>query len=189
MFLSDEVYRFVEHDPADRLPNAADVSATAVSLGVMSKSLGLAGLRIGWIATRDAAVGARVRAMKDYLTISPSAPSEVLALIGLRAREAVLARTRGIVRRNMALLDEAFADWDGLVDWVRPTAGPVGFPRFLRGPGAEAAADDLLRDEGVLILPGTVFGGHPDRFRIGFGREGFAEALAGFERWLRRRLI
>src|SRR3954462_9277430 len=45
---SDEVYRFLEHDKPP-LPPAATLSASAISIGVMSKSFALAGLRIGWI--------------------------------------------------------------------------------------------------------------------------------------------
>ena len=68
--LSDEVYSFLEHDPADRLPAAADLHEGAVSLGVMSKSFGLAGLRIGWLATRDLDLLRRVAALR---TTPPSA--------------------------------------------------------------------------------------------------------------------
>lgn len=184
--LSDEVYRFGEQDPADRLPNAADVSASAASLGVMSKSMGLAGLRIGWIATRDRHVRDRVRSMKDYLSICPPAPSEILSVIGLRNRVALTDRTRGIAMRNLALLDAAMARWDGVIDWVRPTAGPIAFPRLLRGPGVERVAEDVLRDEGVLILPASVYGFAGEHFRIGFGRETFPEALAAFDGWVGR---
>ena len=63
----------------------------------MSKSFAMAGLRIGWLATRDRELLARCAAMKDYTTICSSAPSEILALIGLRARDRILARSRGIV--------------------------------------------------------------------------------------------
>ncbi|MFG1710920.1 aminotransferase class I/II-fold pyridoxal phosphate-dependent enzyme [Nonomuraea sp. M3C6] len=49
---SDEVYRGVERDPARTLPQAADLSECALSLNVTSKSLGLPGLRIGWITCR-----------------------------------------------------------------------------------------------------------------------------------------
>ena len=51
---SDEVYRGLEYDQALRLPAAVDLYERAISLGVMSKTFALAGLRIGWIATRDA---------------------------------------------------------------------------------------------------------------------------------------
>ena len=94
--LSDEVYRYLEFDPLDRLPAGADVGPHGVSVGVMSKSFALAGLRIGWLATRDRDLLARCAALKDYTTICASAPAEILALIGLRARESVLERTASV---------------------------------------------------------------------------------------------
>src|SRR5438094_677109 len=84
---ADEVYRLIEHDPATTLPAAATLDPRAVSLGVMSKAFGLAGLRIGWIASRDKLLRDRVAALKDYTTICNSAPSEILALVALRARD------------------------------------------------------------------------------------------------------
>src|SRR3954447_14963678 len=50
---SDEVYRFLEHDGRAPLPAGADVGTHGVSLGVLSKSFAMAGLRIGWLASRD----------------------------------------------------------------------------------------------------------------------------------------
>jgi aspartate/methionine/tyrosine aminotransferase len=43
----DEVYRNLEFDEADRLPAACEAYEKAVSLSVLSKAWGLAGLRIG----------------------------------------------------------------------------------------------------------------------------------------------
>ena len=74
--LSDEVYRYLEFDEADRLTAGADTFERGISLGVMSKSLAMAGLRIGWLATRDRELLARCAAFKDYTTICASAPSE-----------------------------------------------------------------------------------------------------------------
>ena len=54
--VADEVYRFLEHDGAPTLPAGADLDERAVSIGVMSKSFALAGLRIGWLASRDRSV-------------------------------------------------------------------------------------------------------------------------------------
>ena len=50
----------LEFDPADRLAAGADALERGISLGVLSKSFALAGLRIGWLATRDRALLARV---------------------------------------------------------------------------------------------------------------------------------
>lgn len=57
---SDEVYHGLERDPAGILPQAADLSERALSLNVTSTSLGLPGLRIGWITCRDRALLSRL---------------------------------------------------------------------------------------------------------------------------------
>jgi aspartate/methionine/tyrosine aminotransferase len=175
--LSDEVYRLLEFDQAGRLPQAADRSERAVSLNVMTKAFGLGGLRIGWVATRDERLLGRIAAHKDYTTICNSAPSELLALAGLRASDTLLARARAIIDRNLALLDEfiATADW---IDWVRPQAGTIGFPRLRADVPAERLAEELIAAEGVLLLPGSAFGHQGNHIRIGFGRRDLPQALA-----------
>jgi aspartate/methionine/tyrosine aminotransferase len=183
---SDEVYRWSEQDEAARLPAAADVSPRGVSLGVMSKSFGLPGLRIGWVATRDRALLERLAARKDYLTICASAPSEILALIALRARDAILSRNRALLASNLERLDAFFARRAELFEWVRPRAGSVGFPRLRGGPPVEAFTERLREAEGVLLLPGTLFGHGGNHFRIGFGRASFAEGLERLERFVDR---
>ena len=188
--LSDEVYRLLEHDPADRLPAAADLHEGAVSLGVMSKSFGLAGLRIGWLATRDLDLLSRVAAFKDYTTICNSAPSEVLALIALRAQEEVLGRNLGIVLDNLPRADAFFEKWRGTFEWVRPRVGCIGFPRLLLDDvPAERFAAELVVEEGVMLLPGSVYGHPGNHFRFGFGRRNFPEALERLDRFAESRLV
>ncbi len=121
----------------------------------MSKSFAMAGLRIGWLATRDRDLLARCAAFKDYTTICSSAPSEVLALIGLRARDRVLARSRAIVAANLERLDAFFEDWADRFTWVRPRGGSIGFPRLtVPGVAIDDWAAGLVETEGVLLLPG-----------------------------------
>ena len=176
--LSDEVYRFLEFDPADRLVAGADALERGVSLGVMSKSFAMAGLRIGWLATRDRALLERVAAFKDYTTICSSAPSEILALIALRARETVLTRSRAIVEANLPLLDAFFAERPEAIVWVRPRAGSVAFPRLtLPGTTVDDFAAELVEAEGVLLLPGSRFGHPGNHFRVGYGRTDLPVAL------------
>ncbi len=184
--LSDEVYRFLELDEAGGLPPAAGLDGGAVSLGVLSKAFGLPGLRIGWLATRDHALLDRAARLKDYTTICASAPSEVLALAALRAREPLLERSRGIVAANLALLDGFFRRWRQRFEWVRPVAGSIAFPRLRHGGDADAFVASLVEEEGVLLLPGSAFDAGRDHFRIGFGRTDMPEALGKLEAFLRR---
>ena len=187
--LVDEVYRFLEFDGVERLPAGADASPRGISLGVMSKSFAMAGLRIGWLATRDRDVLERCARFKDYTTICSSAPSEVLALIGLRARETVLARSRSIVADNLVALDTFFDAWSDRFTWVRPRAGSVGFPRLtVPGVSIDAWAAGLVEAEGVLLLPGSQFDYGGNHFRLGFGRADLPIALERLERHTERTL-
>jgi aspartate/methionine/tyrosine aminotransferase len=187
--LVDEVYRYLEFDEADRLPAGAEASPRGVSLGVMSKSFAMAGLRIGWLATRDRDLLARCAAFKDYTTICSSAPSEVLALIGLRARDVVLARSRGIVAANLERLDAFFDGWSDRFTWVRPRAGSIGFPRLtVPGVTIDEWAAALVETEGVLLLPGSQFGYGGNHFRLGFGRTDLPVALDRLESFATRTL-
>ena len=180
--LVDEVYRFLEFDEGDRLPAGADALARGISLGVMSKSFAMAGLRIGWLATHDRDLLARCAAFKDYMTICSSAPSEVLAIIALRARDRVLARSRGIVAANLERLDAFFADWADRFSWVRPRGGSIGFPRLtVPGVAIDDWAAQLVEEAGVLLLPGSQFGFGGNHFRLGFGRTDLPVALERFE--------
>jgi len=181
---SDEVYRFLEHG-APALPPAAECSERAMSLGVMSKAFGLAGIRIGWLAMRDATIRPRIAALKDYTTICNSAPSEILALIGLRGRTRLVERARAIIDSNLSLLDGFFGRHAKRFAWVRPVAGSVCFPRLLDGD-IDAFAAELVEREGVLLLPASQFGFGGNNFRLGYGRADMPAALERLESFISR---
>jgi aspartate/methionine/tyrosine aminotransferase len=178
----DEVYRGTEREAA-RISAVVDLYERGVSLGGLSKGHGLAGLRIGWIATRDPALYDRLAAFKDYLTICNSAPSEFLAEIALRHSESLLEGVRAICARNLDRLDEFFARRRSLFEWTRPRAGTTGFPRYLGG-SSEAFCARLVQDAGVLLLPSTVFDFGDEHIRFGYGRADLPEALAALEEFL-----
>ena len=181
---SDEVYRYAEHEPRYRLPSASDCYEKGISLGVMSKSLGLAGLRIGWLASADKQLLRKAASFKNYLTICNSAPSELLALIALRAREQILAKNLAVINNNLDLLDKFFARFNHRFVWKRPIAGTTAFVELRHALGIEQFTQQLLASEGVLILPGLVYDYPGDFFRIGFARANMPEVLLRFERFV-----
>ncbi|MEU2630016.1 pyridoxal phosphate-dependent aminotransferase [Kitasatospora sp. NPDC007106] len=189
---SDEVYRGLERDPARILPQAADLAPSALSLNVTSKSLGLPGLRIGWIACRDRAVRSRLERAKHYTTICNAAPSEVLARIAIKGRAGILQRNRGIIAANLPLFDAFFAEFPDLFEWRAPDGGCVAYPRYLGADGVEAFCTRLVEEAGVLLLPSGIYRSEltdtpADRFRIGVGRSNPEPALQAFADWLRGR--
>jgi len=182
---SDEMYRLLEHEPAATLPPLADLYERAISLAGLSKTYGLPGLRIGWLATRADGLPERWLALKDYTTICNSAPSEVLALIGLRAGETLAARNRTLVRANAIAAAGFFARYPERVEWLPPRAGSTAFPRW-RGPEPlEQFCRRALDERGVMIVPGAMFDYVGPHFRVGLGRRNFPQVLEQLEPLLR----
>jgi aspartate/methionine/tyrosine aminotransferase len=183
ILFSDEVYRESEYDPAARLPAGCDYGEHAVSLGVTSKTYGLAGLRIGWIATKNKKIYERMASLKDYTTICNSAPSEFLAEVAMRNRQKLISRNLGIIKNNLEVIDELFTRYSSLFTWNRPTAGPMGFPRLLKG-NVEEFCDDLVKKAGVLLLSGTMYDDSHNHFRLGLGRKNLPQAVESLEEYL-----
>ncbi len=174
---SDEVYRFLELNPNDRLPPIADMYEKGISLGVMSKAYGLAGLRIGWITCQDHDTLLKFLEMKHYLTICNSAPSEILSLIALRNSETLLERNHKIMTSNIKLLDAFFEEYSDVFEWVRPKGGCIGFPRLKQDMSAYDFCEQLRFQKGVVALPNTVYDFKGNHIRVGFGRKNMPEAL------------
>jgi aspartate/methionine/tyrosine aminotransferase len=185
VLFSDEVFRESEHIDVLRLPAACDLTPTAVSLGVTSKSYGLAGLRVGWVATRNREVYEKMAALKDYSTICNGAPNELIAEVAMRHRGDLARENVALIRQNLDLLDAFFSRWPDHFEWRRPSAGPVAFVKLRQGD-VDRFCHELVEATGVLLLPGTLFDDTDNRFRLGFGRADLPEALPALESFLRR---
>lgn len=182
---SDEMYRLLELDPAERLPSACEQYEKAVSLFGMSKTFGMAGVRLGWLVTRDRALFQKMAAYKDYTTICGSGPSEILSLIALRNRMSITSAHLARIRRNLGLLDEFFSRYASLFEWNRPRAGTIAFPRLKAPEGVLAFCQKLVNEAGIMLLPSTVYDYDDQHVRVGFGRENLPEGLAALETYLK----
>lgn len=189
ILFSDEVYRLSEYSNQTRLQNAADKYENAISLGVLSKPLGLPGLRIGWIATQNSKLLKKFKTFKDYTTICSSGPSEFLATIALRNVNKLIDRNYAIVQTNLAVLRKFITQYSILFEWIEPEAGNIGFVRILFSENVERFCLDLIEMKGVLLLPSTTYNYGTQHFRIGFGRKNFPEALSLLEEYVREKLL
>ena len=179
----DEVYKGVELDGMKR-PWFVDCYEKGISLGVMSKSYGLAGLRIGWLATKDQELGNRLIKMKHYTSICSSGPAEFLSIVALKHSDEILGRNLTIIKENLKIADAFFKRYPDLFVFNRPMAGPVAFIKMNIEVPIEEFCDALVKEKGVLLLPANIYLYPGQYFRIGLGRKNFAESLAKFEEYL-----
>ena len=187
--LHDEIFNGLGASDTEHLPFIADVYERGLSLNVLSKSYGLPGLRIGWIACQDKEVLSKMERMKHYLSICNSGPSERLAIIALENKDKLLERNCAIIDENLPKLDQFFSEYPHLFEWQRPDGSSMGFPRYLGKEGVETFTRDLVEKSGVLFLPSTIYssdyGATPtDHFRLGTARFGIDEGLDAFREYL-----
>jgi len=173
----DEVYRELEVGSAPRAISAADKYDKAVALGVMSKAYGLAGLRIGWVATQNNTVRQDMLNQKFYTTICSSAPSEFLAQVALRHADVLLDRNRTIIEDNIKHINQFTKDYSDVFRWTPPQAGSIAFPRLTGDKSSEAFCIQLVESNGVLLAPSTMFDYGDKHVRLGLGRRNLPIAL------------
>jgi aspartate/methionine/tyrosine aminotransferase len=181
---SDEMYRLLESDPGLRLPSVADAYENGIALSGLSKSFAMPGLRIGWLASQRRDLVPRWLAFKDYTTICNSAPSEILGIIALQNIQQIVQRNLDIIRENTGLTAAFLAQHSDKFACHLPKAGSIAFPEW-RGPGTvEQLAQNLLEQQGVMIVPGHLFDVPGNYFRIGLGRRNFGTALGQVDAYL-----
>ena len=187
--VNDEVYRTTVTNPAVQGPPIVDAYERGVSIDALSKGFGLPGLRVGWIACRDAALRGQIGTAKAAMSSCLAAPSELLARIALREAPRLVARSRAIGAANWQRFDLLMERHAKLFD-----AGPsrnlaFAFPRYLGRDGVDDFAAGLARRAGVLILPSSLWrtplGPVPDdRFRISMGQSAVPDGLDAMAEFL-----
>lgn len=156
----DEVYRDLVHTGSPA-PAAADVSTSAVSVGGLSKPLGMGGLRIGWIATHDVALRERLDRQLQLLSGGPASLSVIAAGQAFDQYDRFVAETLEAVRTRgpgvLAVLDAA--GWR----YERPAAGLTVEARPPWPVGADGEAK--VREAGMFLVPCDMYGA-PGAYRI-----------------------
>ncbi len=183
---SDEMYRGLEKDDTQTLPSVADLYENGLVLSGMSKSFGLPGLRIGWLASQNKEFLDACLIFKDYITICASGPSQILSLIALKAQKKILDRNRDIITHTSAAFAEFVSHHSDCFSWHPPKAGSIAFVRYHGSDGVTALAKKLLDAEGIMILPSTVFEYHDAHWRLGLGRKNVPEILDRLDRFMRK---
>jgi aspartate/methionine/tyrosine aminotransferase len=177
--LSDEVYRPIFHSigPLDKEfpPSLLSMGyKNVIVTGSMSKAYALAGIRIGWIASRNPELIETIASARHYTTISVSQIDEQVAAFALHSStvHGLLARNIQLAKTNMALMEKFVLKNEDECEWVKPVAGTTAFVKFHREGKPVDSVDfckKLLKKTGVLFTPGSCFGEEWKGYvRIGF---------------------
>ena len=182
----DEVYRMLEHAPGSTAPSVADLYERGVSTGSMSKSYSLAGLRTGWLAGPPDLIE-RCLEVRDYTTISCGVLDDALALLALEHLDELLDRNLGIVRGNLAVVDEWLAG-EPQLHHVRPRAGTTTLIHYEHPVPSMDLCQALFDFNGAFVMPGAAFD-EEHSFRLGYAcargvLEGGLAAISAYLRTL-----
>jgi len=102
--LSNEVYRGISED-GSYMESIADIYEKGISVGSMSKIFSLAGLRMGWIVSKDEDAINACRMRRDYDTISCGQLDDLFASLALSNKEKIFERNKKILLKNREILE------------------------------------------------------------------------------------
>lgn len=181
---SDEQFRLLEMPSIPTLPAACDLYEKAVSVTGVSKTHGLGGLRIGWLATRCRDVIERAREYRYYTTEMTNTPCQMIAARALEQSDVVLGRNRDRIAANVAQL-RAFAEQHHETMVLHPPQGGTMAVVEQKTPlTSTQLCERLLDEQRIFLVPGELMGMSDRLLRFGFGRDDFAEGLDRFGRFL-----
>jgi aspartate/methionine/tyrosine aminotransferase len=181
IILSDEVYSPLYHS----LPHGKEAPPSilafgyekTVATGSMSKAFALAGIRVGWLASRDKSIIEAVAAARDYTTISVSQLDDQVAAYALsnNVLPALLRRNMELARTNLALLSGFVTKYSSVCFWEKPVAGTTALIQF-RNKGRPVEDPDFILDvlskTKVLFMPASPCFGLGNDFK-GYVRLGY----------------
>jgi aspartate/methionine/tyrosine aminotransferase len=179
--VADEIYRGAELSTEAPTPTFFGRYERVAVTGGLSKAFGLPGLRIGWVVAPPALIK-KIWVRHDYTTLTPGMLSDRLAATVLEPgrREAILARTREILRRQWPGLEGWLRTHEDILQWVPPRAGAIALARYRLPLASTTLVDRIRREQSVLLVPGDMLGAGRS-LRFGFGYD-IGRTLAGLAR-------
>lgn len=166
--LSDEVYRGLNHTGNPYSKSVADIYEKGISVGSMSKTYSLPGLRVGWICAREDLI-AEVNKHREYNTISVSLLDDYFSAIALENRNIIEKRNFEIINQGLNILNE-WSNEEIFIKIIPPQGGTTVLARYKKDISSKILCRELHTKTGVAILPGETM--EMEGFvRIGFCTE------------------
>lgn len=181
---SDEMYFDIIYEKDDILPSIADIYPKGIVVSGMSKSFGLAGLRIGWIITKDEQLLQKILSFKDFLSICNNTPSEILSFIALNHKEKFINPNIKKIVSNIFVFEKFLQKYANIFSFSKMKAGSTAFVELKIDKTSLEFCEKLVKETSIMLLPSEVFDYGSKHIRVGFGRSNFPDGLALFDQWL-----
>jgi capreomycidine synthase len=162
----DAAFAELRYDAAP-LPNPSLLYDRAITIGTLSKTYGLPGLRVGWLIAPAELLASCVH-LRDYTTLHLSPLVEFIAQKAIEHGDVLLNIRLEQARRNLQLVSRWIAQHCDVLAWAPPSGGVCAFPKVNLALDMEAFCRRLAREYSVLLVPGTCFN-RSMHFRLGFG--------------------
>ncbi|MBW2263348.1 MAG: aminotransferase class I/II-fold pyridoxal phosphate-dependent enzyme [Deltaproteobacteria bacterium] len=166
--VSDEVYDLLTFPPVSHVsPASLGIHEKVIVLGSFSKVFALASWRVGYYAGPADMIEESIK-VQDALVVCAPVPSQVAAMGAIESVDAyVPAAVEALIERRDALMD-GLRGWS-TVEALAPEGGTFLLARLGVVDDVEFCKD-LLRETGVVTVPGSAFGA-PGCVRISFGNQ------------------
>ncbi len=168
--ISDETYDLLTYPPAEHLSPATLGTDRICVVGSFSKTLGLAGWRIGYLYGPADMVEEAVK-VQDALVVCAPVPAQVALLAALEKIEPFTREARDELMRRKEAMTRAL-EACGLFDLYAPQGGTFMLARIRSGEDSLPFCFRLLEKTGIITVPGAAFGkvgeGH---VRVSFGNQ------------------
>ena len=181
--LCDEVYRHLSQSDI-WCPFIADLYEKGISVSSMSKVFSLAGLRLGWIATRDMDAIKSFLSHRDYNLISCGMIDEMIAAVALKHSDILLKRGRDIVRENLKILDD-WVNSEAHVSYVKPKAGTTALVYYDLDIPSYDFCEEMYKKTGAFVTPGDCFE-QAKSMRVGYayGKQDLIDGLKAVSEYI-----
>jgi len=182
--LHDEIFRGLEHDAPYSTPVAVNLYDKSVCVSSLSKTIGLEGLRLGWIASRDKDLIRKCAGLSHWsgqMVRQRFALMVVDSALEPERYKRLLEEKRGIMERSWYVVFQWMHKHRDAFDWVPPEAAYLSFPRLKLDIDAWSFCEKLLKEKRTMLVPGTCYGFN-NHIRFGVGKTTTDKVIMGLRK-------
>ena len=172
--LSDEVYRGLNLYGNTYSASIADLYDRGISVGSMSKTYSLPGLRVGWVAAKNNLIN-EINHQRQYNTISVSALDDYFAAAAIERRDIIERRNLNIMHSSLQVLSEWLSE-NSNFSCILPQGGTTVLMKYNFDIPSREFCKRLQYYTGVALLPGETLE-MEGYVRLGYCAENLKPAL------------